>query len=167
MHATEKVFLPLPLFRSDKPVWKTSSRVMHDYERSHGQHFQQSQPQNISMEWRYFEPSVVTGVCWCHTCKRRPTRKLFWIHRLDSETDRSSRSTAKNCVQRSQTCSLIKIPVCCTTKWAHWEYVWPCWYVSHLHYFLLQRFFHNIVGCFLVERGSVLPCFFVYSHFCQ
>ncbi|CAH3174735.1 unnamed protein product [Porites lobata] len=45
-----RFFLPLPLFRYDQPVWKTSSRVMHDYERSHGQHFQQSQPQNISME---------------------------------------------------------------------------------------------------------------------
>ena len=28
-------------------ISRTSSRVMHDYERSHGQHFQQSQPQNI------------------------------------------------------------------------------------------------------------------------
>ena len=33
MHATEKVFLSLPLFRYDQPIWKTSSRVMHDYER--------------------------------------------------------------------------------------------------------------------------------------
>ena len=32
MHATEKVFLSLPLFRYDQPIWKTSSRVMHDYE---------------------------------------------------------------------------------------------------------------------------------------
>ena len=76
----------------------TSSRVMHDYERSHGQHFQQSRPQNLWMEWRCFESSFVTGVCWCYTCKRRPTRKLFWIHRWDSETDSSSWSTAKNCV---------------------------------------------------------------------
>ena len=27
MHATQKVFLSLPLFRYDKPLWKTSSRV--------------------------------------------------------------------------------------------------------------------------------------------
>ena len=32
MHATEKVFLSLPLFRYDQPIWKTRSRVMHDYE---------------------------------------------------------------------------------------------------------------------------------------
>ena len=30
----------LPLFRYDQSIWKTSSRVMHDYERGHGQHFQ-------------------------------------------------------------------------------------------------------------------------------
>ena len=98
MYAVEKVFLSLPLFRYDQPMWKTSPRVMHDYKRSHGQHFQQSRPQNLSMEWRCFESSFVTGVCWCHTCKRRPSWKLFWIHRWDSETDRSSRSTSKNCL---------------------------------------------------------------------
>lgn len=90
MYAVEKVFLSLPLFRYDQPIWKTSPRVMHDYKRSHGQHFQQSRPQNLSMEWRCFESSFVTGVCWCHTCKRHPSWKLFWIHRWDSETDRSS-----------------------------------------------------------------------------
>ena len=28
-----RFFLSLPLFRYDQPIWKTSSRVMHDYER--------------------------------------------------------------------------------------------------------------------------------------
>ena len=36
LHATEKVFLSMPLFRYNRPIWKTSSRVMHDYEGSHG-----------------------------------------------------------------------------------------------------------------------------------
>ena len=45
----------------------------------------------------------------------------------------------------SQACLLVKIPVCCTPKWAYWKYVWLCLYVSHAQY--------------LVEIGSLLPSF--------
>ena len=32
MYAAEKLFVSLTLFRHDQPIWKTSPRVMHDYE---------------------------------------------------------------------------------------------------------------------------------------
>ena len=83
-----------------------------------------------------------------------------------------------------QGCSLVKIPVCCASQWALWEYLSPCWYVSHLQHFCyykdLSSDFHNRVGCVLIRYGLyclvfccfcfVLFCFslgFFKSHFCK
>ena len=44
----------------------------------------------------------------------------------------------------------------------------PGMLVIYIFYYKdLSPDFYNILGCFLLEIGSVLPCFFVQSHFCK